>query len=238
MSKFYDEIAKYYDNIFPLQQAKLKLLEEQVPYTPSTILDVACATGSYAMELERRGHNVSAIDLDQTMIEMLKQRESNIDAHVMNMLDIKTLHTNFDFIYCLGNSIVHLDNHQEVETFFRQCYEILKPKGRLLFQIINYDRVLDQKIEGLPTLYDEALGLSFERKYSYLHTEHKIAFQSVLKVEGQTFDNCVNLLPIRYEELLSALKQVGFHTIDAYGDFLKTPLDVEQSIPCIILAKK
>ncbi len=53
MSKFYDEIAKYYDNIFPLQQAKLTLLEEQVPYTPSTILDVACATGSYAMELEK-----------------------------------------------------------------------------------------------------------------------------------------------------------------------------------------
>ncbi len=238
MSKFYDEIAKYYDYIFPLKQEKLALLEEQVLCTPSRILDVACGTGSYARELEKKGHNVIAIDLDQTMIEMLQGKAGNVNAYVMNMLDIKALHTNFDFIYCLGNSIVHLDTYQEIECFFDQCYEILNSKGRFLFQIINYDRILDQKIDGLPTIYDATFDLEFKRKYSYLQEEHKIAFQSLLNVEGKTFENCVKLLPIRFEELMKALKNAGFQKIYAYGDFLKTPLDKAKSIPCVILAEK
>jgi SAM-dependent methyltransferase len=238
MSKFYDEIALYYDDIFPVQEAKLNRILEQLPSIPSDILDVACATGGYAIELASLGHQLTAVDLDARMIQELKDKNTGIDARVMNMLDIDSLNKTFDLIYCFGNSIVHLDTIADVKAFFLSCYQTLKPDGQFLFQVINYDRILDQHIDHLPTIHNANTKLSFIRNYSYLQDEHKIAFHTILQVDDHIRENTVKLLPIRHEELIEALTEAGFQAIKTYGGFMKQAFDAQKSVPCVMIAKK
>src|SRR5690554_4626064 len=98
MSKFYTEIAKYYDYIFPTGNAQLNLLKEVAGEPPKTILDVACGSGGYSMALRDLGYNVTAIDLDESMVNKLKDKDDDINARVMNMLDIDNLEEEFDLI--------------------------------------------------------------------------------------------------------------------------------------------
>jgi SAM-dependent methyltransferase len=238
MSKFYDEIAEHYDNIFPVVETKINLIIENLEQNPSNILDVACGTGGYALELYNQGHNLTAIDLDTKMIEELQDKNPNIDSQVMDMLKLKKLDKKFDLIYSLGNSIVHLDSIQLVEIFFEACYSQLKNNGVLIIQVINYDRILDKGINSLPTIKNEENQLSFIRNYKFIEEENKIAFHTVLKVEKSVFENTVKLLPVRSKELVKSLKNTGFKDIMAYGDFLKSDFDSNESTACVIVASK
>lgn len=238
MSKFYTEIAKYYEDIFPVGNAKINLIQEIAGRPPKNILDVACGSGGYSKELKNKGYEITAIDLDEKMIADLKEKDKEVDARVLNMQNIEALDKKFDLIFCIGNSLVHLKDNEEVYSFLKQCNESLQPKGHLLLQIINYDRVLEKDIKSLPTINNKDVNLSFERYYDYLPDKHKVDFKTILKVEGKELENHVLLHPIKSEELIALLEKSGFHRVKTYGNFKKDKYDSMESVPLIILAKK
>ncbi|OEH84692.1 hypothetical protein BHU72_07585 [Desulfuribacillus stibiiarsenatis] len=237
MSNFYTEISKYYDEIFPTGSAQISLIQELAGEAPKDILDVACGTGGYSLGLKEAGYNITAIDLDEGMIEGLKQKDPAIDVHVLNMLDIEQLNKKFDVIFCIGNSLVHLDNNEEIGKFFAICKKCLKPQGKILLQIVNYDRVLIKNIESLPLIKNDKVPLTFERYYEYLEHTHKINFKSILKVDGQELENQVYLHPIQYCDIYELLDNLGYTDIEFYGSFKKDRFDSLESLPLIVTAK-
>ena len=62
--RFYEHIAVSYDNIFPLNQKTLNFLKTAFK-NQTYLLDVGCATGSYANALSS-DFNVEAIDFELT----------------------------------------------------------------------------------------------------------------------------------------------------------------------------
>ncbi len=238
MSKFYSEIAKYYDHIFPLSNATVDLIKESAGDSPKDILDVACGSGLYSEALASAGYRVTAIDLDQQMVGQLQQRNGMIRAEVLNMLELEKLGQQFDVIFCIGNSVVHLKDNQEVYDFFTSCHRNLKEQGKLIIQVVNYDRILDKDVKSLPTIKNDDIGLVFERNYDYLKEQHKINFNTVLKVDGESLENSVLLHPIRSAEILQLLKQAGFSMVEFFGSFKKEQFKLQESAPLIVIASK
>lgn len=238
MSRFYSEIARYYDHIFPLSKATVDFIKESVGEVPKDILDVACGSGLYSEALNEAGYHMTAIDLDEQMIGQLQQKNNGIQAKVLNMLEIGKLDQTFDMIFCIGNSIVHLKNNQEIRNFLESCYQSLKPQGKLLLQVVNYDRILDKGIKSLATIENENIGLRFERNYDYLQEQHKINFNTVLTVNGERLENNVLLHPIKSEELLELFKQAGFSDVEFFGSFKKEPFHSLGSIPLVAIGTK
>jgi len=238
MSKFYTEISKYYDYIFPTGKAQLQFIKKIVGEAPKNILDVACGSGGYAKSLNDSGHQVTAIDLDPKMVQALKARDTGIDARVLNMLDIEVLNKTFDLIFCIGNSVVHLNNNEEIYEFLKSCKNSLNENGHLLIQVVNYDRVLAQDVKQLPTIENDDVPLVFERYYDYLPEQHKINFRTILKVNENTLENSVLLHPIKSTEFVGLLEELGFQDIQLYGSFNQEAYDPMVSFPLIIVAKK
>lgn len=238
MSTFYTSIAKYYDYIFPTGKAQIDFIQEVIGQGPKNILDVACGSGGYAKHFSDLGHQVVAIDLDEQMIKGLKTKVPELESHVMNMHDIDSLNQHFDVIYCIGNSLVHLDHLQEIKQFLMKCYEQLNEGGTLVLQIVNYDRILDQKVKELPMIKNETLGLTFERFYHYFEKQHKIDFKTILTVDEQRLENHQVLFPLRSDELRKSLKQSGFSKLTMYGSFKKDPYIPHESFACIVIANK
>ncbi|MCX6227258.1 MAG: hypothetical protein NTV01_21355, partial [Bacteroidia bacterium] len=113
---------------------------------------------------------------------------------------------------------------------------ILKPDGLLLIQIINYDRILDQKLGGLPTI--ENANIKFERIYKYSENPSHVQFQTrlTLKATGEVIENEVPLLALRPARLRLILEESGFSDIEEFGSFKKDPLTLG-SQPFIVKAR-
>ena len=237
MSKFYSEISKYYDYIFPTGDGQLNLIKEVAGKPPKNILDIACGSGGYSKHLSDAGYNVTAIDLDETMVEKLRGKDRNIQVHVMDMLDIHKLNNNYDLLFSIGNSIVHLENNKEILEFLYKCRGILKPGGHIIIQTVNYDRVLIKDIKNLPTIENKEVDLIFQRHYDYLPEEHKIDFKTILQVGGETLENSVLLHPITSKELTESLIAAGFKNIQLYGSFKKDEYNPLSSFPLVIAAQ-
>lgn len=246
---FYEEFSKYYDLIFQAKKPQLDFIKKRTP-KEGKILDVAAGTGNHALALGEEGYDLRAVEYDQRMLEVLeeKRKKQNLKmiARQGDMKEIKSYYPEdfFDTLYCIGNSLVHLTTVAEIEKFLEGAYGVLKPQGTLIVQIINYDRILDQNIKGLPTIIndrDPRLKAEFIRNYENMESSDLLDFHTRLIIkrngEEKVFENHTPLLPLRYEELKDLLEKVGFRNLETYGSFMEDDYDLE-SMPLIMTGRK
>ena len=246
---FYEEFSKYYDLIFQAKKPQLDFIKKRTP-KEGKILDVAAGTGNHALALGEEGYDLRAVEYDQRMLEVLeeKRKKQNLKmiARQGDMKEIKSYYPEdfFDTLYCIGNSLVHLTTVAEIEKFLEGAYGVLKPQGTLIVQIINYDRILDQNIKGLPTIIndrDPRLKAEFIRNYENMESSDLLDFHTrlIIKMNGEekVFENHTPLLPLRYEELKDLLEKVGFRNLETYGSFMEDDYDLE-SMPLIMTGRK
>lgn len=239
--KFYEMLVNHYDDIFPVKEDALKFLLRDLE-EGDRILDAACGTGGYALALAEAGMNIVGVDLDEQMVALAMEKRDRLgldmDFIVSDMRNLDLISTgDLRRIYCIGNSLVHLKTLDDVRSFLKTAYALLKPGGDMVIQIINYDRILDHGIEGLPTVAVPDKDIVFERIYGYDESSHTIEFRSILRVAGETKEASLHLLPLREKELLRALKEAGFTRTDIQGGFGGEPFN-EASMPLVVKAVK
>lgn len=231
MSQFYNCIAEKYDFIFPLSPTHQTFFASEL--CGKTVLDVGAATGNLTAYLLSQDYEVTAIDLSDRLIA--KAAEKGIVVQKLNMLNIDKLST-FDNIVCIGNTLPHLDSKASVQLFLQKAYEQLTQGGKLILQLVNFQKYFAQQqgdyLGNLPLIANDKV--KFERFY-YLNVEGKIRFKTIL---DDTIENEELLQPIFADELIQWLTQIGFQTINLYGNFKKDPFDPNASMALIIVAEK
>jgi SAM-dependent methyltransferase len=238
--KFYQSIADHYEEIFPLNMVQLNFVRNSFNDTSKlTVLDIGCGTGALSIELGKIFNSVTAIDLDKGMLKKAKARESkNVQFRRMDMLTIEKEFgpKSFDAVICFGNTLVHLDGKDQLLDFFKQARKILKKEGKLLFQIINYDRIIDQNIKSLPTIEND--NIRFARNYNLDPGQKALEFHTILttKKTGQTIENKIQLYPVRSGEINHLLLEAGFSEIFFFSNFNKKPFSGD-CIPLVVEAR-
>jgi len=205
---------------------------------------VGCGTGSYAVALAEKGYQVVGIDLDPEMISLAKDKgnkDLDLEFSEMGMLNLEDNFSSasFDGIYVIGNVLVHLSK-EEIAEFLNSTAELLKENGRLFIQIVNYERILELGIDGLPTIYSEDGSLRFERDYEYDQQENLIYFKTKLisEVESKILqENEIPLYPLRRDELVKFLEESGFEIKETYGNPKGEPFHPVESVPLILTAE-
>lgn len=252
--KFYTSIADLYDEIFPYKPPQKTFVESFKVHGPdSTLLDVGCGTGSLTLNMAESFETVIGIDPDKEMLEKANLKALKFKADRRNqleelgkwvflqngMLDLSTefAPNSFNAILCFGNTLVHLSTLEEVKEFLVQAFEVLKPGGFLMIQIINYDRIIDQGLTGLSTLENE--NVKFERVYEYESQPVLVNFQTTLTVKesGEVIENEISLLALRPKQLREMLVETGFANLLEFGSFKKEAFG-EDSQPYLLVAGK
>ena len=95
----------------------------------STILDAGCGTGRVAIELARRGHRVTGVDNDASMLEVARQSAS-VDWSLEDLASLELPHR-FDVVVAAGNVMVFLAPGTEAEVVRRLRVQ-LRPGGLLV----------------------------------------------------------------------------------------------------------
>ncbi|MNZ97678.1 Glycine/sarcosine N-methyltransferase [compost metagenome] len=239
---FYEKLSEVYDVIFPTNQDTVHFLSKQLP-SGGCVLDIACATGGYASALATLGYQVEAIDLDKDMIQQARERkDAGVHWIVGNMTKVRDYYndSSFDLIYCIGNSIVHLDHKEDVINMITDCRQLLRNDGRLVIGAVNYNRIITNQISGLPTIERKENNISFERKYQLDSVNNKILFETKLveHVDNKevNFESSVPLLPLYEEELCSIAYESGFSKVELYGGFHEEPYEPLKSASVVMVA--
>jgi SAM-dependent methyltransferase len=242
---FYESISAYYDRIFPTDPQVLSFLDSRIS-PASRILDIACGTGGYSIALAERGHRVTGIDLDAAMIQSARGKAQDLDEapdfRVMDMLSMTaSIDYGFDLIFCIGNSLVHLETDEQIGLLLADCRTLLRSGGVLVVQIINYDRILAQGLTSLPTLRDDSITLEFLRHYDLDPTGGVVIFRTELRVgrgaDRQVIHNQIPLRIVTSARLAQLVQTTGFQAIELLGGFDGRPLSLE-SLPLILSAHK
>ena len=246
---FYEDFSKYYDLIFQAKKPQLDFITRRTP-KGGRILDVAAGTGNQALALGKEGYDLRAVEYDEKMLQVLeekkKQEKVEIKARQGDMKEVLTYYPRdfFDTLYCIGNSLVHLTTTAEIEKFLQGAYAVLKTEGTLIIQIINYDRILDQGIKGLPTIKNEQdpkMKAEFVRRYEMIEDSNLMDFHTRLRIEKNgeeiIFEDHTPLLPLRYKELKDLLQKVGFNNLETFSSFTEESYDLKAQ-PLIMTGKK
>lgn len=223
---FYSRISDYYNDIFPLNNAQISFVISYLDEDAKNqnLLDIGCGTGLLSNGLSDYFDSISAIDTNEKMLEIARQSAGakSINFIRMSMLDIDSQfpEMSFDTAICFGNTIVHLQNIEEIERFFKKVKFVLKPEGRFLFQLINYDFVLDSNLKGLPTIENEKI--KFERHYN-IDENGMIDFSTTLTIKetGEKLNNSVKLFPARRNQIITTLHNAGFKYVKSFSSFAK-----------------
>ncbi len=232
--KFYDDISIFYEDIFPLGAKKLKFIEKRTK-KGDKLLDIGCATGELFFKLQ--GISGYGIDLDKKMLDFAKSRDKSSQYSLTDMMAIdKKFDFQFDSILCLGNTLVHLKNSEEVFTFFKKVKGLLKPGANFIIQVINYSHIYENSLKSLP-LIENGL-LRFERYYENLERGKSVDFKTklLIKENGQVFENVIKLFPIEKTEIEELLKKSGFEDIEFFSGFDEAPWN-ENSLRTVIYTK-
>ena len=233
----YNLMSEYFDEIFPLDEAKTGYIIRNLGPAPKTILDLGCASGELAIALSKAGHIVTGMDLNKEMIQkaVVKAKAENIvDGggspagkavfKVGDMTECGSLFSaeSFNTVLCLGNTLVHLKDKAAIKEFLRDLRVLIKPKGKLIIQILNYAFILRYQPARLPDI--ETPRVIFKRRYEYFPDGERVEFITTIleKQTGRVFEDGVILYCLTPVALSQYLEEEGFYLKELVSDFSET----------------
>jgi SAM-dependent methyltransferase len=169
------------------------------------------------------------IDANEGLIRSAIRRnhepKSNARFFCMDMLSSASYFPvgSFDMVLCLEDNLASLNDLQVIRSFLGRIHGLLTDQGIFIFELINYDWVLDEYVEALPRI--TTVRASYIQKYLRRPGGQLCLNSSVLAANGYpVFSEEKPLYPISSGELGEALDAAGFAEKRFYSDFEGGPL--------------
>lgn len=222
-NNFYSPFVKYYTLIFPFSPQTYAFLKEFTLDVDKKILDAGCGTGDYADRFQKDGFQAAGFDANEEMIEYAMSRFPETEFMRLDLRELPVLEKKFDLIYSIGNTVSHLTQNEFV-TFAGDVFQQLNPGGRWIFQVKNWDHILQQAPEyTFPLITAEGGNVVFSRKYIDISSENVTFCTRLEDKSNVVFNGNVTLHPIQNQDYLSIHQRIGFNLTEHFADFSHNP---------------
>jgi SAM-dependent methyltransferase len=172
--------------------------------------------------LAKLGYAVSGSDGSPGMIEQadlaVRSADVNVSLQCCAWEDLPARVAGpFDLIFCLGNSIGHTRNGEEMLRSLQGMRAVLSSGGKLLLQSLNWEQVRKEKKRFTHYPWRERAGQrclpiyiwNYPERFEDAHTiEVLMVFDSDGKVSTRSWP--IVYYPFRVEELIERLRSAGF----------------------------
>ncbi len=114
---------------------------------PLRLLDVACGTGSHAVELSRLGFAVTGIDSSREMLRRARRKarmaKRAIAFECQDLAKLSLPGASFDVVTCLFDSIGYLHTDARISRALRRVRDLLEPGGLLFMEVWHAPAMLE-----------------------------------------------------------------------------------------------
>lgn len=181
------------------------------------VLDLGCGHGRIANELARRGARMSGLDSSPFILnvarEAARQEELTVDYVEGDMRELSWRHE-FDAIYCWYTTYGYFSDTENIEVL-RQCFNALKPGGRLLIEQANRNALLRR---GLPFTEVTSRGDDMMiDEVDYDVFEDRTRTRRSMVRQGKVSRANFSIRLYSYAELAARMVRVGFSSAEGFG---------------------
>jgi SAM-dependent methyltransferase len=193
----------------------------------SMILDCSCGIGQNIIALAEKGFTVYGSDASQGMIDQAKERSKSLNKKIPFIrstwaeLPLKIDHS-FDITFCLGNSIGHCKNKDEMISSLKGIRSTLKTGGILVLDSRNWEKLFLSKprfaLSGTRLRNNiKCIPLYVWNFDEYFEDEQLIEVVLLFEEQTSIYERHYNITyhPFKYQVLLEILKEVGFTVINS-----------------------
>jgi SAM-dependent methyltransferase len=200
----------------------------------SKILDVACGKGRHAIYLNKKGFDVTGVDLSANNIEFADQHSNEtLKFEIHDMRDIYSEGA-FDYIFNLFTSFGYFETKKENLDVIQATMASLRSGGRFILDFLNPYVVVNQLVESEEKIIDD-IKFKIEREYtSDDHLLKKISIED----EGEHFEYYEKVKAIRRVEFLNYFEENSFKVLNVFGDYRLSPYLREKSDRLIFVIEK
>lgn len=205
------------------------------------VVDMGCGTGLHTRVLGERGCTVLGLDPSREMRDRAREFCASLPAVRIEDGDffspLLAEGTPFDLLVCLGNTLPHLEDAGTLEDLFRYWLSCLAPGGRIMVQLLNYDRI--QRDRERIVAVRRAGALLTVRFYDF--TEPRLTFNILTIDESgerpKTELMSTTLLPLNAQELQAAALAAGAGSCQIFGTLSGTEY-TEQSTDLVLVLER
>lgn len=215
----FEQITSYYENydedgrLFRDNAHKVEYLTtiryfDKLFAPGSRILDACAGTGRYSFYLADKGHTVTACDLSEHHVNIIKAKpgaDKLADTAVCNVLDMSRFEdSSFDVVLCMG-ALYHLTTADLREQAVAECVRVCKPGGLVALAYITkigaiFDNI-SEDISRIGALVSEILDETVKYTFTFAapHEINNIAVDCGLEkvyhigVDGMAYTICDKL---------------------------------------------
>jgi SAM-dependent methyltransferase len=197
--------------------AEADFLERISPREHADILDVPCGAGRLSLELTRRGHHVTGVDLCDEFLDEAKAAGTARQLDVVwDKRDMRELpwRNAFDLAICFGTSFGFLDEAGDL-SFATAVHRALRPGGLFVidtFKLLEIALMMN-KPRGWARLND--IMLTYEHQYDFETGLERTDYEFFRN--GSHEQKTCQQRMYTYHELVGLLKQAGFATSTGYS---------------------
>ena len=170
-SKYYDDWAENYDETLKLwnyqaPKKSIKFIKETLNIKPKNILDLACGTGLFGIELKKiyPKSNIYGSDISKKSLKISLGKKIYIKLKNKNFEELHYFNTKFDLISLIG-SMTYCKNFKKL---FANINKNIKKKGFVLFTH-RVDLWKQQDFFNILTTYQKTFKITkISRPLNYL----------------------------------------------------------------------
>lgn len=210
MSDAFYSHARLYDLMFPGGGPAVDFYRGEVNRQGGRALELGCGTGHKLIPIAAEGHPCVGMDFSPEMLDEARRKADERGVAVEwvqgDMRDFDLGRT-FDFVFITANSLLHLQEAEDLVSCFRAVRRHLAPGARFVFDVFNPS----------VRLLAEANGVR--------RTREALAFR-----DPDRGDVSVDVAEI-YDSPAQVTRGTWYLSTDSEPDFVVVPLDIRSIFP-------
>ncbi|QMU31686.1 class I SAM-dependent methyltransferase [Adhaeribacter radiodurans] len=231
-SPYYDLLYKNND-VLEAQTFITNLIGHLQTKLTYRLLEMGCGKGQHALFLNKKGFNVTGLDISEQNIAFAQQFENEkLHFYQHDMRDIfRTAY--YDLILNLFTNFGHFNSETENVVALRSTVAAIKPGGKLVLDFMNTNYAIRHLVH---TEEKETEGVHFNisRKVEKGYIVKTISIKDA--DQSHTFHEKVRALT--YDHFMEYFRMTSLRMVNVFGSYSLEPYHPETSERMIFILKK